>query len=143
MNILVLKQMYSMSDLLSASSLLLAILTTLYALFYSSINEFLDIVPKPHKVDNKTNYRKGIEIRNTKIFPILFASITLSLIFIPDAIKLIKDSYYIIKTVNWDSIEYDTVKTTYIAVTIFMIALSISIVMLTYKFFKQLFKLKQ
>ena len=90
MNILVLKQMYSMSDLLSASSLLLAILTTLYALFYSSINEFLDIVPKPHKVDNKTNYRKGIEIRNTKIFPILFASITLSLIFIPDAIKLIK-----------------------------------------------------
>lgn len=132
-----------MSDLLSASSLLLAILTTLYALFYSSINEFLDIVPKPHKIDNKTNHKKGLEIRNTKIFPILFASITLSLIFIPEAIKIIRESLHVIKTVDRNNIQYDTVKTTYIAVTTFMIALSNSIIMLTFKFFKQLYKLKQ
>jgi hypothetical protein len=132
-----------MSDLLSASSLLLAILTTLYALFYSSINEFLDIIPMSHKIDNIASHKKGIDIRNTKIFPILFASITLSLIFIPDAIKILRESFLIIKTVDRDNIEYDTVKTTYIAVTIFMIALSNSIIMLTFKFFKQLNKLKQ
>ena len=128
-----------MSNLLSASSLLLAILTTLYALFYSSINEFLDIIPKPHKVDNKANHKKGIEIRNTKIFPILFASISLSLIFIPDAIKIFRDSYLF----DRNNIEYDTVKMTYITVTVFMICLSISIIMLTCKFFKKLYKLKQ
>lgn len=132
-----------MSDLLSASSLLLAILTTLYALFYSSIHEFLDIIPERHKIDNKANHKKGIEIRNTKIFPILFASIILSLIFIPEAIKIIRECFHIITTVNRNSIEYDTVKTTYIAVTTFMIALSFSIIMLTSKFFKQLHKLKQ
>ena len=135
--------MNSMSDLLSAISLLLAIITTLYTLFYSSIYEFLNLVPKTHKVDNITNYRKGIEIRNSKIFPILFSSITLSLIFIPETIKILIDSYNIIKTVDKDYIKYDTIKTTYIAVTIFMIALSTSIITLTFKFFKQLSKFKQ
>lgn len=134
--------MNSMSDLLSASSLLLAILTTLYSLFYSSINEFIGIKPSLHKADNKKDYESGKEIRNTKILPILLSSIILSAVFIPEAVNIIYESFRLIKLHGFDGVYYDTVKTTYIVVTLFIIALSFSIVLLTFKFFKQLNNLK-
>lgn len=130
-----------MSDLLSSSSLLLAILTTLYGIFYSAINEILKIEPKPHAVDNKSNCNKGIDVRKSKIIPLLIASIGLTLIFVPEAYKIMIESCSLLGRKGLCQVTYDTVKTTYIAVTIFFITLTFSICRLTIKFNKHLKKL--
>ncbi len=123
-----------MSDLLSASSLLLAILTTLFGIFYSSINEILDIRPKTHAVDDEPSYKKALGVRKTKIYPLLFSSVALTLIFIPDAYKILSESITLLLSVGVSGVAYDAIKTTYIAVTVFMLALTINIILTTLKF---------
>ena len=130
-----------MSDLLSASSLLLAILTTLFGIYYSSINEILELKPNTHPVDDTPNYNKALGVRKTKIYPLLLASIVLTLIFIPDAYKILIGSIKMILNLGIEGIAYDTLKTTYLAVTVFMLTLTTNIMSMTLKFNDHLKKL--
>jgi hypothetical protein len=123
-----------MSDLLSASSIILAILTALYGIFYPSINEVLETRPNNHPEDDITNYNNALKIRKTKIYPLLISSISLTLIFIPDAYSIIKESITLIINFGITKVSYDTLKTTYIAVTIFMIILTSNILSTLIKF---------
>lgn len=133
--------MNMMSDLLTASSLLLAILTTMYSFFNSSITEFMNIKPHDYLIDNKENYFKGLSLRKTKILPMTLASLTLSVIFIPEAYKIFVEVIYLIRNKNFNQIYFDTIKASYCAVTIFMIVLSVIIIIQAIKFQKHLRRL--
>lgn len=123
-----------MSDLLSASSLLLAILTTLFGTYYTAINEVLSLEPNNHKEDDKSNFEIATTVLKTKLIPLLLASISISLIFIPQSVKIILDSIKHYKELGGENLSYDTIATSYIAVTIFMIALTINILVIAKKF---------
>ncbi|MCD0466261.1 hypothetical protein [Flavobacterium sp. ENC] len=127
-----------MSDLISASSLLLAILTTLFGTYYSSINEILNLEPNNFKDDDKANYAMAKIILKTKLIPLLLSSIFLTAIFIPKAIELVITSYNNVSTVKFEKIKYDTISTSYIAVTIFMISLTINIIIIASKFYRKM-----
>ena len=130
-----------MSDLLSASSLLLAILTTLFGIFYSSIIGILELKPNTHPIDDTSNYNKALSVRKTKIYPLLFSTIGLTLIFIPDSWHILKESIIMIWDNGFKAVSYNAIKTTYIAVTIFMIALTINVIATTLNFNSHLKKI--
>ncbi|MCG2610135.1 hypothetical protein LZZ90_01290 [Flavobacterium sp. SM15] len=128
-----------MSDLLSASSLLLAILTTLFGTYYSSIIEVLNLEPNNFKEDDKANYTLAKSVLKTKLIPLLTAATSITLIFIPQSIKIVKTSIEYFTSLEFKTLSYDTISTSYVAVTIFMFILTVNISIL---FFKVISKMK-
>lgn len=136
--------MSNISDILSSASLILAALTTIYSLFYPEIRSVLDMVPQTGVTvkDNAPNYNKAIVIRNSKVLPLLTGSTVLSLVFIPEFIVQVDNCVEVFKKEGMRSSSYNTANATYIVVTLFAIMLTSSIVSLSFKFFKQLKKLR-
>lgn len=128
-----------MSDLLSASSLLLAILTTLFGTYYSSIIEVLNLEPNNFKEDDKNNYTLAKSVLKTKLTPLLIAGVSITVIFIPQSVKIIKTSIEYFTSLEYKNLSYDTISTSYVAVTIFMFILTVNILLL---FFKVISKMK-
>lgn len=128
-----------MSDLLSASSLLLAILTTLFGTYYSSIIEVLNLEPSNFKEDDKNNYVLAKSVLKTKLIPLLIAGVSITLIFIPQSVEIIKTSVKCFASLEYKNLSYDTISTSYVAVTIFMFILTVNILVL---FFKVISKIK-
>ena len=122
-----------MSDLLSASSLLLAILTTLFSTHYSSIIEVLNFEPNNFKEDDKINYTLATSVLRTKLIPLLFASVSITLIFIPQSVKVVKTNIDYFTSLGYEKLDYDTISTSYIAVTVFMFILTINILALFFR----------
>jgi hypothetical protein len=127
-----------MSDILSSASLLLAIITALYGLFYPDIIKILDIIPAVHAVDNKPHFIKAKEIRNTKLFPLLLASIILTLTFMPEFLHQIKTALELYCKLGFAFDTYNTVIASFMVVCIFMIVLSISIVILSVRYYNKM-----
>ena len=130
-----------MSDLLSASSILLGILTALYGMFYPSINEILEMKPNTHPIDDTSNFKKALIVRKTKIFPLLIASLLLTLVFVPDACIIIKQCLTIAAEYGVSLELYDTIKTTYIVIALFMIVFTLNVLILTKRFNTQIGKI--
>ncbi len=128
-----------MSDLLSASSLLLAILTTLFGTYYSSIIEVLNLEPNNFKEDDKNNYALAKSVLKTKLTPLLIAGVSITLIFIPQSVEIINTSIEYFDFLEYKNLSYDTISTSYVAVTIFMFILTVNIMVL---FFKVILKMK-
>lgn len=120
-----------MGDILSAASLLLAILTTLYVFNYPSIKEAIDFPVDQNKVNNREKHNKSKIVWRTKLLPLLITSIVLTVIFIPEFLKILTSS---VKVIFSDSPnKYDTVKASYLAVTAFIAVLTLSIVWSSFK----------
>jgi hypothetical protein len=81
-----------MSDLLSAASLLLAVLGVLYGLWYPEIIDALGIKVPEYAEDRKRPYREVSSVLYSRALPLTIASLGVSLIFLPDAIKIVKDT---------------------------------------------------
>lgn len=126
-----------MSDILSSASLLLAILTTVFGLVYPTLKEILDLKVATHKADNRANYKKALIIRKTRLLPLLLGSVILTLVFIPELIKQLVNTYHIITEKGFHFKDYDTVIASFIVVSLFMIVLTIAIVIITIEFFKK------
>ena len=78
-----------MSDLLSAASLLLAVLGVLYGLWYPEIIEALDVKVPDYPEDRKRPYRQVASVLYGRAIPLAVAALGVSLIFLPDALKII------------------------------------------------------
>lgn len=131
-----------MSDILSSASLLLAILTTVFGLIYPTIKEVIDLKVATHKADNSANYKKALLIRKTRLIPLLFGSIILTLVFIPELIKQVAKSIKTFSKSGFDFNTYDTVMASFIIVTLFMITLTIIIIVISIDYQKKVKSLK-
>lgn len=127
-----------MSDILSSASLLLAILTTVFGLIYPTLKEILDLKVSAHKPDNSANYKKALTIRKSRLLPLLLGSIILTLVFIPELIKQLVNSYHIVAKEGFHFKNYDTVIASFIVVSLFMIVLTIAVILITIDFFKKI-----
>ncbi|PTT03690.1 hypothetical protein DBR11_01605 [Pedobacter sp. HMWF019] len=132
--------MHNISDILSSASLLVAILTTIYSLFYPEIKGVLDISPKSGslKKDNALDYEKAKIIRNSKVIPLFFGSIVLTLVFIPEFINQLKIAYQYYRSTGFDMENYNTATASFVVVTAFSILLTVNIIIISFKYMIQL-----
>lgn len=82
-----------MSDLLSAASLLLAVLGVLYGLWYPEITAALEIKVPDFAEDRKRPYRQVSSVLYSRALPLTIAALGVSLIFLPEAIKITRDTF--------------------------------------------------
>lgn len=125
--------MISMSDLLSASSLLMAIAAILFSLWYGDISKTLEISPKVHREDNVGAKKSVSNIIFSKALPVAIMALSVALIFLPDAIKITKESLYIFNAP--DNFKYDAVRTAYCFVTLLSASLACYMWILVWKLF--------
>jgi hypothetical protein len=117
--------MISMSDLLSAASLLMAIAAILFSLWYSEIANALEIVPKQYSEDNKASRQTINAVLRSKAIPVALMALAIALIFLPDALKLAKESYLGYVQNGFAALEnYDAVRTAYCFVTVLSVVLA-------------------
>lgn len=118
--------MNSMGDLLSASSLLIAIAAILFSLWYVEITKVLEIVPKTYREDNVGARKTVSSALLTKAMPVAVMALLIALIFLPDTVGLIKEAWRAYQESGIAALEqYDAVKMAYCFVTILAIVLTI------------------
>ncbi len=117
--------MNSMGDLLSASSLLIAIAAILFSLWYAEIAKALEIKAKLHKEDNVAAYETVSAVLLSKALPVAVMSLSVAIIFLPDAIRIANDSLSAYRGSGVAALEkYDAVRTAYCFVTILSVVLA-------------------
>jgi hypothetical protein len=116
-----------MSDLLSASSLLMAIAAILFSLWYADIAKALEISPRPYQEDNIGNLQTIKRVLYSKAVPVAIMATLVAIIFIPDAIRLCIDSWKLNQKSSWKEFfaAYDAVRTAYCYVSFLSLALAI------------------
>lgn len=124
-----------MNDLLSASSLLMAIAAILFSLWYGDISKALEILPKSHSEDNVAAKKSVSNTIFSKALPVAIMALSVALIFLPDAIKITKESLSIYYSNNHDLLRYDAVRTAYCFVTILSAVLAGYMWILVWKLF--------
>jgi hypothetical protein len=108
-----------MSDLLSASSLLMAIAAILFSLWYAEIAKALETVPKTHKEDNVAAKKAVTSVLLSKALPVATMALAVALIFLPDALKLVRESTLAFEQNGFAALKhYDAVRTAYCFVTL-------------------------
>ena len=111
----------SNGDVLSAASLLLAILAVLFSLWYRDITAALEIVVPKHLMDADV-LRRQVSNALKQAAPLAVASAVLFLVFVPEAIRL--TSHWVGHASDhglWHAIRsYDTVELSIVAVVLFL-----------------------
>src|SRR5438874_1732771 len=107
-----------MGDLLSAASLLLAVVAVIYGFWYPEITAALKITPALHKEDRAKDYERVRYLLKTRAIPLLFVSGLLTLVFVPDTLRITCSSAqnYRAKVFRGFS-DYDAVATSFVFVT--------------------------
>jgi len=122
--------MEDITNLLSASSILLAIITAIYAVFYPFITEAIEIKGSKHIEDNKLKLKLAKDTFKSKLLPILIGSIVITVLFLPEFIKV---SITSLKAIRGNKVEYDTLTASFLVVCVFMIFLTYAIIILAIK----------
>jgi hypothetical protein len=78
-----------MSDLLSAASLLLAIVAVLHGMWYPEIVRSLDTHVPDHPAAKRKPYAEVSDVRRTRALPLMTATVLLAAVFLPDAVKIV------------------------------------------------------
>jgi hypothetical protein len=81
-----------MSDLLSAASLLLAIVTVLYGMWYPEIMKSLETEVPDHPAARRKPRGEVAAMRRNRALPLMTATILLAAVFLPDALKIVLQS---------------------------------------------------
>jgi hypothetical protein len=132
-----------MSDLLSAASLLLAVVGVLYALWYPEITAALAESVPDYKEDRVKPYRRVHSVLIGRALPLSFAALTLGLIFLPDAVRITWKSLlaYYAKPGAFQS-TYGAVETAFCFVVVFALAIAGHAFVLAYKLNRLRMKLR-
>jgi hypothetical protein len=123
---LALRQRIIMGDILSAASLLLAIVTVLYALWYQELTAAIEIEIPNHKEDRPKPLTKLNQILFSRAIPLFLSSVTVSVVFLPDAITIVTQVIDVLSSGDaTDNFVYSSVKTAVCIVVIFSIGITV------------------
>lgn len=111
-----------MSDILSAASLLLIIVTVLYALWYPELIIAINIEIPKHSEDRPAPLADVNKILFSRAIPLFLSSLIVSMVFVPDAINII---YEVINRKTEVAYKYSSVKTAICVVVFFSVGLTI------------------
>lgn len=120
-----------MSNLLSAASLLLAVVGILYGLWYGEITDALKEKVALHAKDNKKALSHVSSVLSKRAIPLAIAAFLVSIIFLPDVIKLFIISFNNYRTKGFTALkDYGAVETAFCFVIIFAIFIYINVMKL-------------
>ena len=123
-----------MSDKLSAASLLLTAIAIVYSLWYPEMAAILKLVPQPHKADNRQAHANVGNAIATRAVPLLAISLLLTMIFVPDSIRVVRLSIQNAAEKHAAAIsDYSAVATSLVAVTGMLAVLSVHLALLTWR----------
>ena len=123
-----------MSDLLSAASLLMAVIAILYSLWYPELTKVLEIKPAKYKDDNVGPMKQVQRVLLAKALPLSLMALIVALVFLPDAIKICVEAYNGCATKGCAAIKsYDAVRTAYVLVFTFSLVLAFYVFTLSFK----------
>lgn len=123
-----------MSDLLSAASLLLAVLGVLYGLWYPEIMDALDTEVPPFVEDRRHPYRQVVSVLYGRALPLMIAGIGISAIFLPDALHIALSSLRAYKMEGIAYLkDYSAVHTAFVFVVTMSVAITVHMTMFTVK----------
>ncbi|HCG6980461.1 TPA: hypothetical protein NJ384_002971 [Vibrio parahaemolyticus] len=115
-----------MSDLLSASSLLMATVTILFSLWYGEIVSILDKPKAKHVADNVGLLKEVKSVLFSKAILLALMSLSVTLIFAPNALMIMVESFALLKKQGLPTLEtYSAVNTAFSLV--FFICLGITV----------------
>ncbi|WP_421225219.1 hypothetical protein [Aeromonas enteropelogenes] len=115
-----------MSDLLSASSLLMATVTILFSLWYGEIVSILDKPKAKHAADNVGLLKEVKSVLFSKAILLALMSLSVTLIFAPNALMIMVESFALLKKQGLPTLEtYSAVNTAFSLV--FFICLGITV----------------
>jgi len=112
-----------LSDLLSASSLLLAVVGVLYGLWYAEIHAALDLPVDRHPENNQVAFDRATSALITRAIPLALMAATLGLIFLPDMVTIFSESWSLYKALRLSPSHYDAVRTAFCLVVIFSLSI--------------------
>lgn len=81
-----------MSDLLSAASLLLAIIAVLYGMWYPEIVKSLATDVPEHAANRRKPRAEVAAVRKSRSLPLMIATILLGAVFLPDTVRIVARS---------------------------------------------------
>lgn len=105
------------SDLLAAASLLLTVLAVLYGLWYPEMAATLAIRPALHLEDSVADRRAVKRVLTQRALPLAMGSLAVTVVFTPDAARILWDSVTQIRSVGWSFARYDAVRAAFLLVT--------------------------
>jgi hypothetical protein len=120
-----------MADLLSAASLLLAIVSVLYGLWYSEIVSAADVQVPRHAEDCVRPLGAVRGVLWGKALPVALAACVVAAVFLPDTLRIAVASAKLYAGNGFpDNLTYDAVSTSFCVVEAFAIALAVHTVRL-------------
>jgi len=111
-----------MVDLLSAASLLMAIVGVLYGLWYGDITSSLTMALPQHLEDRQKPLSEARLVFWGKAFPLVLASASVTLVFMPPALTIIAKSFCGYFAYGY-MFTYDPIATSLVLVEVFVCAL--------------------
>jgi len=115
------------SDLLSSASLLIAIVTVLYALWYAEIKRGIKDI-RPRQNWEKDDFLEVLGILLLRALPLAVASLGLALVFLKDALIIVRNSLKLELNIHDRIMNYDAVSTAFVlveSICLFLFALII------------------
>lgn len=122
-----------MGDILSASSLLLAIIGILYGFWYNDLANAKDTQVPEHAANCTAPRIRVSRIVWTRALPLAVSSALLAAVFLPEAIKLVVASSRAYAEDGFSFKSYDAVRTAFCVVVGFKIILATHLMMLFLK----------
>lgn len=112
-----------MNDPISALSSILTIVAILFGLWYPDIRAAIDLKLSNHSDDNKPLERTIKNAMNYKAYPLLIINVITLLIFLPDGVKILYDSFQL--ALSGTPYVYDSSRAAFIVMLLLLAGLSI------------------
>lgn len=127
-----------MSDLLSAATLLLTVLTILYGLWYGEITKALEIKIESDPRDRTRTYQTLRSVLYNRAVPLMLAAWFLTLIFAPDTISIMNATFRNFRSHGLAALaDYSAVATAFELAVFLSFGLAIYLSLLTKKMFRK------
>jgi len=125
-----------MSDLLASASLLLAIVTVMYGLWYPEIIAALNENIPAHDGAKFGPYKEILNIIKYRAIPLAGASCLVALVFLPEAFKI---TWHSLLSYMHDFLgtllSYNAITTSFVLVDVIAILLAVHLTLLTFRLF--------
>ncbi|MCY9827396.1 hypothetical protein [Vibrio chagasii] len=133
-----------MSDLLSASSLLMATITILFSLWYGEIVSILDKPKAKHAADNVGLLKEVKSVLFSKAILLALMSLSVTLIFAPNALMIMVESFDLLKKQGLPTFEtYSAVNTAFSLVFFICLGITVYTLVLSFQLVARRKELKQ
>lgn len=133
-----------MSDLLSASSLLMATITILFSLWYGEIVSILDKPKAKHAADNVGLLKEVKSVLFSKAILLAVMSLSVTLIFAPNALMIMVESFDLLKKQGLPTFEtYSAVNTAFSLVFFICLGITVYTLVLSFQLVARRKELKQ